>query len=281
VTLIAGEGPSDPPNDGPGATARFSAPTGIVALADGTLLVADSRHHTLRRIAPDAQRTVTTVAGASGQPGFADGAGGAARFSFPMGLAHDPVTGRVLVADNANNRIRALDPSTGAVTTLVGGSGGAADADGPGTSARILQPSALAAAPAPDGRVFIVVTGAYRLKAILPDAARTVVTLAGSFEGYADGTGTEARLEPQGGAVYTNGQVLFSDPGSLTVRALTPGTGPATSTVHTVAGSGRSASSDGPGASASFRLPLGLAASSDGVVYVADAGGGAVRAIRR
>jgi hypothetical protein len=75
--------------------------------------------------------------------------------------------------------------------------------------------------------------------------------------------------------------VIFTDPGSLRVRALTPGSGAGSSTVHTVAGSGRSASEDGPGATASFRLPLGLAAAPDGTLFVADSGAGAIRAVRR
>ncbi len=281
VSVLAGDGLEEPSNDGPGATARFSGPAGILALSDGTLLVADSNHHTIRRIATDAQHTVSTIAGTAWKTGWVDAQGTAARFNFPMGMVQDPVTGRILIADNANNRVRALDLSTGAVTTLAGGSGGPMDVDGPGASARFVQPSALAAAPAPDSRVFVVVTGGYRIKAIQPDAARTVVTLAGSYEGFADGSGTEARLEPQGGAVYSNGDVLFSDPGSLRVRALTPGTGASTSTVRTIAGSGRSTSNDGPGATASFTLPLGLTAASDGTIYVADAAGGAIRAVRR
>ena len=281
VTVLAGDGATDPPGDGPGATARFSTPTGIVALADGTLLVADTVHHTIRRIATDAQHTVSTIAGSPGDATFVDATGTGARFNFPMGLAQDPVTGRILIADNVNNRVRALDLSTGAVTTVAGGSGGPADIDGPGTSARFMGPTALAAAPAPDSRVYIVVTGGYRIKAMLPDTARTVMTIAGTYEGFADGAGTEARLAPQGGAVYTAGEILFTDPGSLRVRALRPGASAASSSVRTVAGSGRSASNDGSGAVASFMLPLGVTAAPDGTVYVSDAGSGAIRAVQQ
>jgi hypothetical protein len=312
VSVLAGDGFTDPARDGPGASARFSVPTGILALPDGSILVADSNHHTIRRIANDGARTVTTVAGASGAHDFADGVGSGARFNFPMGMVLDPAApGRVLVADNANNRIRALDLATGSVTTIVGGAGGPLDADGPGAAARILQPTALAAAPLPDGRVFAVVTGAYRIKAVLPDAVRTVVTLAGGTEGFADGSGADARLAPQGGAVYVPapsppapppppppppgapppvvtppappppGDLLFSDPGSLRLRALRPGSGAANTAVWTVAGSGRSAANDGGGASASFRLPLGVAAGADRTLYVVDAAEGAIRVVRR
>ncbi|HET9598987.1 MAG TPA: N,N-dimethylformamidase beta subunit family domain-containing protein, partial [Anaeromyxobacteraceae bacterium] len=281
VTVLAGSGATDPPLDGvPGAQANFSQPAGILALPDGSLLLADSDHNVLRRIGADPQRTVTRVAGRPGPAAFADGIGAGARFAFPIGMVRDPVSGKILVADSGNSMVRVLDLATGAVTTLAGGSG-ALDADGPAASARLLNPTALAAAPAPDDRVFVVVSGSRRLKAILPDAARTVLTLAGSDEGFADGTGTEARVAPQAGATYAAGEVWFSDPSSLRVRALAPGATAASSVVHTVAGSGRSAADDGPGAAAAFRLPLGLAVAPDGTVYVADAGAGAIRAIRR
>jgi hypothetical protein len=77
------------------------------------------------------------------------------------------------------------------------------------------------------------------------------------------------------------GDLLFSEPGSLRLRALRPGTGAGNTTVWTVAGSGRSLANDGGGASASFRLPLGVAAAPDGTVYVVDAAAGAVRVVTR
>ena len=46
------------------------------------------------------------------------------------GLTLDPATGHLLVADWGNNRIRAVDPCSGAVSTLAGsGAEGAADGD--------------------------------------------------------------------------------------------------------------------------------------------------------
>ena len=119
------------------------------------------------------------------------------------------------------------------------------------------------------------------VKVIGRDPARTVTTLAGgSRQGCADGTGDVAMLAPQGGAVWANGELVFSDPGNFKVRAVAPGASAATSSVHTVAGSGRTGNADGPGEQASLGLPLGLAVAPDGTIYVADAAAGAVRAMR-
>jgi hypothetical protein len=280
VSVLAGDGQpsSDPRYDGvPGAQARFRQPVGVAAEADGSLLVADADNGAIRRVGADPAHTVRTIAGTFGVKGFADGPALQARFRFPTAVLRDPVTGDLLIADTGNSRIRRLDAS-GTVSTLVGAAGGG-NLDGPAASARIASPTALAAAP--DGRILFVDSATRAIKAIGRDPARTVTTLAGGGDqGFADGAGDAALLGPQGGAVWANGALAFSDPGSLRVRALAPGASAATSTVHTLAGSGRSGDDDGPGAQASFGLPLGLAVGSDGTLYVADAAGGTVRAVR-
>ena len=69
--------------------ARFNAPRGIAAADAGTLYVADSSNHRIRRVAigtTAAAAQVSDFAG-SGTAGYADGAGTAARFDSPGGLA--------------------------------------------------------------------------------------------------------------------------------------------------------------------------------------------------
>ena len=75
---------------------------------------------------------VTTLAG-NGTRGFADDPGANAQFAYPAGVAVAP-NGTVYVTDDDNNRIRAVNPATGAVTTLAG-SGTAGFADGPSNTA--------------------------------------------------------------------------------------------------------------------------------------------------
>jgi hypothetical protein len=58
---------------------------------------------------------VTTLAG-SGERGFADGPGTNAQFYDPTGVAVAP-NGTVYVADRFNHQIRAVNPTTGEVTT--------------------------------------------------------------------------------------------------------------------------------------------------------------------
>jgi DNA-binding beta-propeller fold protein YncE len=72
------------------------------------------------------------VLAGSGSSGFADGAGAAAQFNCPVGVAVDG-EGNKIIADNSNHRVRKLTPD-GTVSTLAG-SGSAGFADGAGAVA--------------------------------------------------------------------------------------------------------------------------------------------------
>jgi len=68
--------------------------------------VTDQQNHTVRKLAPGTGGwTVSTVGGAPGQRGTADGVGDAARFNKPWGIAVDDA-GTLFVADYLNHTIR-------------------------------------------------------------------------------------------------------------------------------------------------------------------------------
>jgi len=101
--------------DGPGIEARFVYPRGVAVDGAGHVYVADTGNHTIRKITPGGE--VTTLAGAAGESGGADGLGSAARFHYPIGVAVDS-EGNVYVANYGDHAIRKITP-WGAVTTLV------------------------------------------------------------------------------------------------------------------------------------------------------------------
>ncbi|MBK9295269.1 MAG: hypothetical protein IPN02_00005, partial [Candidatus Microthrix sp.] len=181
--------------DGSDTTAQFNGPTGVAVAPDGTVYIADTNNHRIRATNPTTGQ-VTTLAG-TGIVGHADGPGDTAKFAVPFGVAVAP-NGTVYVADTNNHRIRAIDPTTGSVTT-VAGTDNAGYADGPGASAQFNGPTGVTVAP--DGTIYVADFFNHRIRAINPTTG-SVTTLAGSGSGFADGPGDTAQFfRPFGVAV--------------------------------------------------------------------------------
>jgi sugar lactone lactonase YvrE len=106
VTTIAGVAGSSGSVDGIGKAARFDRPSGMTVDSAGNLYVADTYNNSIRKLTPVGTNwVVTTLGGMSGFYGTADGAGSAARFSNPNGVAVDSA-GNLYVADFYFNTIR-------------------------------------------------------------------------------------------------------------------------------------------------------------------------------
>jgi sugar lactone lactonase YvrE len=162
VTTLAG--PTQPGyaagyTDGPAAEARFQSPHGVAVDGAGTIYVADTDNHCIRKITPDG--TVTTLAGTN-EAGYTDGPGTQARFSYPAGIAVDD-EGNVYIADTANHRIRQIAPD-GTVTTLAG-SGQPGNADGLAAEAQFRAPEGVTVDTR--GNVIVADTGNHRIRKIV------------------------------------------------------------------------------------------------------------------
>src|SRR5262245_15431782 len=152
ISTIAGTGVEGFGGDGGQATAaRLNYPLGLAVDLAGSLYIADSGNHRVRKV--DAQTgLIITIAG-TGQTGFIgeNDAATQARLSSPVALAFD-AAGNLHIADRDNNRVRKIRPD-GVIVTVAGG-GDPLEANGiPATQARIDQPSALAFDPA--GNLYI------------------------------------------------------------------------------------------------------------------------------
>jgi len=115
VTTIAGTGAAGNVN-GVGKSASFNLPEDVVVDANGNVFVADQLNHVIRKITPAGG--VSTFAG-SGEAGYADGTGTAAKFKAVNGMAID-LSGNILVSDPQNNYIRQVTPA-GVVSTFAKG----------------------------------------------------------------------------------------------------------------------------------------------------------------
>ena len=214
VTTLAGSSSNRGGTDGVGSAALFSVPVGIARGPDGAFYVADSTNHTIRKITADG--TVSTFAGTAGASGASDGSGTAARFNQPTGIAVD-ASGRLYVADTANNLIRSIS-SSGVVTTLAGVTAVAGAQDGSGGGALFNQPSGLAVDA--NGNVYVADTGNSAIRKIAPSG--TVSTLAGlpTIGGLKDGTGPNAWFN-QPKALALSGDLYVADTGNAAIRKVT------------------------------------------------------------
>jgi sugar lactone lactonase YvrE len=246
--------------DGASGAASFTGPSGVAA-SGSTIFVTDGGNSTIRRIAAG---SVSTLAGTAQAFGSTDAIGGAASFLFPSGLAVDG-TGRLFVADTGNSTIRAVT-SGGEVSTFAGSAQLQGNTDAPGAQARFFAPRGIAVDAA--GNVYV---------ADALNRTIRVITAAGEVSTRdLTGGGFDPLARPEAIAVDGQGNIYVSDSaGAIYVRLPAPA-----GEVLLVAGTrGQTGFADGPGTSATFSAPTGLATDAAGNVYVADSGNATIRKI--
>jgi gliding motility-associated-like protein len=159
------------------------------------------------------------------------------------------------------------------VTTVAGQAGVAGETDGfARAEARFNNPHGLAVGP--QGNVYIADRFNHKIRMLTPSGE--VVTLAGTGEvGSEDGPGGIATFyEPWALDVDGQGNVYIADTYNHKIRVLN-----AQGIVSTLAGSGSSGVTDGPGNVARFALPSGIAVDANGLVYVCDHLGHTIRKV--
>lgn len=268
ITTISGNGQGFSGDGGPAINAELDAPSDVAVLSDGSILIADTGNHRVRRIAPSG--IITTVAGSA--PGLAGDGGpaAAALLNGPRGLTA-LAGGGYLIADAGNGRIRAVS-AAGVISTVAGTSPGFGGDGGPAVAARLSDPRS--ASPAPDGGLLIADLGNGRVRRVAPDGV--ITTVAGGGTGRIDDSvrALRARLGGPGDVIpLTNGGFLMADTLSDRLRRVTP-----LGTIVTVAGARRALGGDGgPASAASFDTPTSLTPQADGGLLIADTGDARVR----
>jgi sugar lactone lactonase YvrE len=171
--------------------------------------------------------------------------------------------GRIAFADYAHHVIQILDPASGAVSPLAGTWNAKGAADGAGAAAQFNEPYGIVQRA--DGKLVVADFGNHKLRLVSLDG--TVTTLAGSTSGYADGSGSAAKLNhPQGLALASNGDIYVTDIDNYRVRKVSG------DSVTTLAGDGMPGYKDDNSKSAAQFFGLeGLSVKPDGSrIFVAD-----------
>ncbi|MBT2446280.1 redoxin domain-containing protein [Streptomyces sp. ISL-43] len=207
----------------------FSEPQGLALLPDGSVIVADTVNHALRRFDP-ATGTVETVAGTGRQWWQGSPTSGPALevdLSSPWDVAW--WQGRVWIAMAGVHQLWTWDPEAGTVEVAAGTTNEGLH-DGPAAEAWFAQPSGLAAA---GDRLWIADSETSALRYVHRTDAGYVITTAvgtGLFDfGHRDGDAAQALLQhPLGVTALPDGSVAVCDTYNHALRRYDPATGQVT-----------------------------------------------------
>jgi sugar lactone lactonase YvrE len=254
---------------GPADQALLNFPTAVVVDRAGHLYIADTLNHRVRRV-DAATGVITTVAGL-GQPRCS----GDGKLAVDAGL-NEPAAlavsdgGVLYIADQNNNRVRAVDLTTGMIYTVAGTGTAAYNGDDvAATETGLAGPSGLALAS--DGTLFIADSFNGRIRAVDPVTGliRTVVGDGGEYRYQGpDEPPSSSLSRPSGIALDEQGNLFFTDSDNHLVRRWDRITG----RIERIAGVGVAhyGGDEGAALDASLSYPFGVVMDRAGHLLVAD-----------
>jgi sugar lactone lactonase YvrE len=255
--------------DGPALEARFHTPHGLTA-GDGSVYVADTGNHAIRRIDVDSG-DVTTVLG-TGEKGWPPSSGPLATTALasPWAVAFDD--GVLYIANAGTHQLWRADLALDRVGPYVGNAR-ESTLNGPFSDAELAQPSSLTLAD--DGRLYFADSESSAIRVADLGTERTELVV-GSDEslfdfGDVDGIGDAARLQHPLGTAIEGGTLYVADTYNSKIKRVDLATNEITTWLGSDAGFA-------DGAEPLFNEPGGLAI-ANGILYVADTNNHAIRAV--
>jgi thiol-disulfide isomerase/thioredoxin len=225
--------------------------------AGSRLFISDSDHNRIVVAGLDGQ--VQHVIG-SGTQGLKDGGFAAAQFNRPQGMAYDPQTDALYVADTENHAIRRANLKAGTVETLAG-DGQRADFGQVGD--QLNSPWDLALLK---GTLYIAMAGSHQLWQVPLGAGKLQLFAGNGRENIVDGPLAQASLAQPSGLTTDGKALYFADSEASAVREATVG-----GRVESLVGHGLFDFGDIDGKFPAARLQHCIGVDyHDGALYVAD-----------
>lgn len=275
INTIAGKGDFNFSGDGGEAkNASLNFPQSVAVGNDGSLFIADSGNHVVRRVSP--QGVISPFAGIGQQAGYSgdNGAATSAHLNYPTSIVAGN-NGEVYIADSYNSRVRMVDKN-GKISTIAGNG----DASGAGitsqdsgdlaTNVSIGNPVSLASSP--DGSLYLgsEYSGqGSRIWRIAPNGI--ISTSVGSlncqpsFSWVNKPAQTAGICGVQGIAISPDGTLYFG--AAVNIYRVAPD-----GIIKTIAGNGESGFFIGNGLATQTPLlgPFAITVDHNGIVFIAD-----------
>jgi sugar lactone lactonase YvrE len=231
ISTVAGNFNEGYTGDGGAATkATLRGPSAVAVSATGSLFIADTFNHAIRKVYPNGE--IITYAG-TGKQGYTGNGGAANRATLylPAGVALD-AAGNLYIADTSNCAIRKVSPAL-VITTIAGYSNSSGTVfcsdtgdGGPGVNATFNFPTGVVSDAA--GNLFVADPVDNVVRAV--SAKGVVTTIAGNGVGGFAGDGDEAlsaelelyvEQQANGLALDAMGNLAIGDGGNERVRKVT------------------------------------------------------------
>jgi sugar lactone lactonase YvrE len=272
VRYFGGTKSTDKQFSGDGGLATKAAlnfPSAVAVADDGTVYIADTWNHRIRRVDPQTG-IISTISGTGQTKIFGDnGPAEKAALNEPVALALDK-QGHLYIADQSNNRIRKIDLSSGVITTVAGTGESAYNGDGaPGPNTALAGPSGLAIDQ--EDNLYIADTFSSRIRKL--DCSTGIVdAVLGGVGAYqfapGDNESSLSLSRPYAIAIHPDGRLFITDSDNHLIRVWNV----QTKEMSLLAGNGKAEfSGDGQNpVASSLNYPFGVALDSQGHVYIAD-----------
>jgi DNA-binding beta-propeller fold protein YncE len=288
LKIVAGIGELAPDPDDETST-RLNHPTDVTFDPQGNMVIAAWHNSRVKRL--NMKTLVLEDIAGTGARSY-KGDGGPAlqcELNLPVGVLYDPA-GNLFVSDQANQRIRKIDPA-GIITTVAGsGMRGFSGDGGPASQATFALPVGQRGHPAghivraADGTFFLADTENNRIRRIGPDGVVSTVAGVGTYGSKGgDGSALEAELAyPVDVAIGPEGALYIADTENNCVRKLQDGK--LVTVAGTCGGCGATPNEgcrclatdsacigdEGPATSARLKRPTGIAFDAAGNMFIAD-----------